>query len=100
MCLASSGNCASSCGITVHGMWLCHRSAPDLIAALFSGTLSKIVTGALLLQVLDFLKHAEANHTNPAVSRFFKLHCIKVHSIVGAAMIAGLALPSFLSKVL
>ena len=96
--LIVSGNC--NCGITLHGMSLCwsKHARPDCCP--FPETWSKILSWALLLQVLDFLKHAEANHTNPAVSKFFKLHCIKVHSIVGAAMIAGLALPSFLSIVL
>lgn len=53
-----------------------------------------------LLQVLEFLKHAEANHTNPSVSRFFKIHCIRIHSVVGAAIVAGLALPQALTALL
>ena len=52
------------------------------------------------MQVLQFLKHAEANHTDAAVSRFFKLYCIRVHTAVGAALIAGLALPQVLASIL
>ena len=53
-----------------------------------------------MMQVLQFLKHAEAHHTNPAVSRFFKLHLIRIHTAVGAALIAGLALPQVLAVAL
>lgn len=56
-----------------------------------------VLMDAVVLQVLDFLQHAESNHTNPSVSRFFKLHCIKVHSTVGAALIAGLAVPQLIA---
>lgn len=45
------------------------------------------------MQVKDFLTFAEANHTAPPVIRFLKLHCIKVHTAVGLALIAGLSLP-------
>lgn len=43
--------------------------------------------------VKDFLAFAENNHTNLPVIRFLKLHGIKVHTAVGLALIAGLALP-------
>lgn len=48
------------------------------------------------MQVKDFLAFAENNHTNPPVIRFLKLHCIKVHTAAGLALVAGLALPQLL----
>ncbi|DBA75531.1 TPA: hypothetical protein ACH3X2_009094 [Trebouxia sp. C0005] len=56
--------------------------------------------GALCLAfpvVKDFLAFAEGNHTNPPVIRFLKLHGIKVHTAVGLALMAGLALPQVLA---
>ena len=47
----------------------------------------------MAVQVKDFLAFAENNHTNLPVIRFLKLHGIKVHTAVGLALIAGLALP-------
>ncbi len=49
------------------------------------------------MQVKDFLAFAEGNHTNPPVIRFLKLHGIKVHTAVGLALMAGLALPQMLA---
>lgn len=56
--------------------------------------------GALCLAfpvVKGFLAFAEGNHTNPPVIRFLKLHGIKVHTAVGLALMAGLALPQMLA---
>ena len=52
---------------------------------------------AYTMQVKDFLAFAENNHTNPPVIRFLKLHGIKVHTAVGLALVAGLALPQMLA---
>ncbi len=49
------------------------------------------------VQVKDFLAFAEGNHTNPPFIRFLKLHGIKVHTAVGLALMAGLALPQTLA---